>query len=50
MFMLFQRIAEYRKAQNWSALTLEFLIVVFGIFIGLQAVRLQTNGTDVAFF
>lgn len=37
MFMLFQRIAEYRKAQNWSALTLEFLIVVFGIFIGLQA-------------
>lgn len=34
--MLLRRITEHIKAQNWFAVTLDFLIVVFGVFIGFQ--------------
>ena len=34
--MLLRRITEHVKAQNWVAVVLDFLIVVFGIFVGLQ--------------
>ena len=34
--MLLRRITEHVKAQNWFAVGLDFLIVVFGVFIGLQ--------------
>ncbi len=34
--MLLRRIAEHVKAQNWTAVALDFLIVVVGVFFGLQ--------------
>lgn len=34
--MLFRRIAQHLEDQNWFAVTLDMLIVVVGIFIGLQ--------------
>lgn len=34
--MLLRRITKHVKDQNWFAVVLDFLIVVFGVFIGLQ--------------
>ena len=34
--MILRRITEHVKAQNWIAVGIDFLIVVFGVFIGLQ--------------
>jgi hypothetical protein len=34
--MLLRRITEHVKAQNWFAVAIDFLIVVVGVFIGLQ--------------
>ena len=34
--MLLRRVIEHVKAQNWTAVALDFLIVVMGVFIGLQ--------------
>jgi len=34
--MLLRRITEHVKAQNWTAVALDFVIVVMGVFIGLQ--------------
>ena len=34
--MLLRRVIEHVKHQNWTAVGLDFLIVVFGVFIGIQ--------------
>lgn len=34
--MLLRRIIEHVKAQNWTAVALDFVIVVLGVFMGLQ--------------
>lgn len=34
--MLLRRLTQHIRAQNWFAVSLDFLIVVLGIFIGLQ--------------
>ncbi|MBT8472520.1 MAG: hypothetical protein HKN14_11615 [Marinicaulis sp.] len=34
--MILRRITEHVKAQNWFAVGLDFIIVVFGVFIGFQ--------------
>ncbi len=34
--MLLRRITEHIKAQNWTAVALDFVIVVVGVFIGIQ--------------
>ncbi|WDI32191.1 hypothetical protein PUV54_03165 [Hyphococcus flavus] len=34
--MLLRRIIEHVKAQNWTAVALDFVIVVVGVFIGIQ--------------
>ncbi len=34
--MILRRITEHIKAQNWTAVALDFFIVVMGVFIGLQ--------------
>lgn len=41
--MLLRRITEHIKAQNWTAVVLDFLIVVVGVFIGIQV----SNWNDV---
>lgn len=34
--MLLRRVVEHTKAQNWFAVALDFLIVVVGVFIGIE--------------
>jgi hypothetical protein len=34
--MLLRRVIEHVKAQNWTAVALDFVIVVTGVFIGIQ--------------
>jgi hypothetical protein len=34
--MIPRRVAEHAKTQNWFAVTLDFLIVVIGVFIGIE--------------
>jgi hypothetical protein len=34
--MILRRVAEHAKAQNWFAVALDFLIVVVGVFIGIE--------------
>lgn len=35
--MLLRRVTDHVKDQNWFAVTLDFIIVVVGVFVGLQA-------------
>jgi hypothetical protein len=35
--MLLRRIIEHTNAQNWTAIMIDFVIVVVGVFIGIQA-------------
>ena len=44
--MLLRRITEHVKAQNWFAVGLDFLIVVFGVFIGLQVANWSASRVD----
>ena len=34
--MLLRRVIEHTKAQNWTAIVLDFVIVVVGVFIGIE--------------
>jgi len=34
--MILRRLTENLRAQNWTAITIEFLIVILGVFIGTQ--------------
>ena len=34
--MLLRRITQHVKDQNWFAVLIDFAIVVFGVFIGIQ--------------
>ncbi|MEQ9506899.1 MAG: hypothetical protein RLO80_11565 [Hyphomonas sp.] len=41
--MILRRLTEHMKAQNWFAVALDFVIVVTGVFIGLQASNWNDN-------
>lgn len=43
---LLHRLAEDLRTQNWTAIMLEFLVVVFGVFIGLQATNWNASLGD----
>lgn len=50
--MLLRRMTQHVKDQNWFAVALDFLIVVFGVFIGLQvsnwnSARVERNSEQV---
>ena len=34
--MILRRVTEHVKAQNWFAVAIDFVIVVVGVFIGIQ--------------
>lgn len=34
--MILRRVTEHVRAQNWTAIGIDFFIVVLGVFIGLQ--------------
>lgn len=49
--MILRRLTENLRAQNWTAISIEFLIVVVGVFIGTQVAnwnqaRLETQATE----
>jgi hypothetical protein len=44
--MLPRRVAEHMKSQNWSAIGVEFLIVVLGVFVGIQAANWNSARLD----
>jgi hypothetical protein len=44
--VLLRRITEHVKAQNWTAVALDFLIVVVGVFIGIQVSNWNGNQAD----
>lgn len=49
--MILRRLTENLRVQNWTAISIEFLIVVMGVFIGIQAAnwnqeRLERRETE----
>ncbi|MDX2233846.1 MAG: hypothetical protein NW200_05055 [Hyphomonadaceae bacterium] len=46
--MIFRRISEHVKAQNWFAVAIDFVIVVVGVFIGIQVANWNVARADRA--
>ena len=46
--MLLRRITDHVKAQNWTAVALDFVIVVVGVFIGIQVANWNDARVDRA--
>ena len=46
--MLFRRISKHVKEQNWFAVALDFVIVVFGVYIGIQLGNWNEERADQA--
>jgi hypothetical protein len=46
--MLLRRITEHVKAQNWTAIGIDFVIVVVGVFVGIQVSNWNDSVRDRA--
>lgn len=44
--MLLRRITEHVKAQNWTAIAIDFVIVVVGVFVGIQVSNWNAANLD----
>ena len=44
--MILRRLTEHVRAQNWTAVALDFVIVVFGVFIGIQVANWNEERVD----
>ncbi len=44
--MILRRVIEHVKAQNWTAVALDFVIVVVGVFIGIQVANWNERQAD----
>ena len=44
--MLLRRLTKHVKDQNWFAIGIDFLIVVIGVFIGIQVANWNENNAD----
>ena len=44
--MLLRRVIEHVKTQNWTAVALDFVIVVMGVFIGIQVANWNETRLD----
>jgi len=44
--MILRRVIEHVKAQNWMAVALDFVIVVMGVFIGIQVANWNAEIAD----
>lgn len=44
--MILRRVTEHVKAQNWFAVGIDFLIVVVGVFIGIQVANWNAERAD----
>jgi hypothetical protein len=41
--MLLRRVIEHVREQNWTAVGIDFLIVVLGVFVGIQVANWNTE-------
>jgi hypothetical protein len=46
--MLLRRVIEHVRAQNWTAIGIDFVIVVVGVFIGIQVSNWNANRSEIA--
>jgi predicted NAD-dependent protein-ADP-ribosyltransferase YbiA (DUF1768 family) len=46
--MLLRRVVEHARKQEWTAIAIDFVIVVVGVFIGIQAANWNEARTDAA--
>lgn len=46
--MFLRRVSEHVKAQTWTAMALDFAIVVVGVFIGIQVAYWNSTRVDRA--
>ena len=46
--MILRRLTENLRAQNWTAITIEFLIVILGVFLGTQVSNWNEERLDRA--
>ena len=44
--MLFRRVAEHVRTQNWTAIAIDFVIVVTGVFMGVQAANWNADRVE----
>ena len=44
--MLLRRVIEHVKTQNWTAVAIDFVIVVVGVFIGIQVANWNDDRQD----
>jgi hypothetical protein len=44
--MFIRRLTDHIKQQNWSAVALEFVVVVVGVYVGLQVQEWRENVAD----
>ena len=45
--MLLRRVIDHVKTQNWTAVALDFVIVVVGVFIGIQVANWNDRGAQM---
>ncbi|NRA31129.1 MAG: hypothetical protein HRU11_12815 [Parvularculaceae bacterium] len=46
--MILRRLTEHVRAQNWFAVAIDFVIVVIGVFMGLQVQEWSTERAERA--
>ena len=46
--MILRRVIEHVKAQNWTAIAIDFVIVIMGVFIGIQVANWNAARADRA--
>jgi hypothetical protein len=39
--MLLRRVIDHVREQNWTAIAIDFVIVVIGVFVGIQVANLN---------
>jgi hypothetical protein len=45
---MLRRVIEHVREQNWTAIGIDFVIVIFGVFIGIQVSNWNTDRSEIA--
>ena len=44
--MIFRRLARHLREQNWTAIFIEFVLLVLGVFLGIQVANWNSDAID----
>jgi hypothetical protein len=44
--MIFRRLAQHLREQNWTAISIEFVLLVLGVFLGIQVANWNERRTE----